>query len=124
MNYILFDLHKDWENLLPLTFTRPISELRVGILTIKEKWDKLLNTKCNYLTEEYLQEKYQQVFETNNIYINASVIPNKRLVEEISKLKLGQILVKDNLLISACTDDKFTTIEETVNWICMDLKNK
>ena len=113
MNYILFDLHKDWENLLPLTFTRPISELRVGILTIKEKWDKLLNTKCSYLTEGYLQEKYQQVSETNNMYINASVIPNKRLIEEISKLKSGQILVKDNILISVCTDDKFTKIEDS-----------
>ncbi|HHZ64759.1 MAG TPA: glucose-1-phosphate thymidylyltransferase, partial [Flavobacteriales bacterium] len=49
MNYILFD-DKTRENLLPLTFTKPTAELRFGILSIREKWEKHLNAKLSYLT--------------------------------------------------------------------------
>ena len=41
MNYILFDDHT-WQNLLPLTFTKPVAEIRIGILTITEKWEHYL----------------------------------------------------------------------------------
>ena len=51
MNVILFDQEQSWKNLLPLTYTRPVSEIRIGILTIKEKWDLELNTVCSYLTK-------------------------------------------------------------------------
>ena len=54
MKIILFD-DKSWGTLRPLTFTRPISELRVGILTIREKWEKRFGDKVAYLTKDYLQ---------------------------------------------------------------------
>ena len=57
MKIILFD-DKSWGTLRPLTFTRPISELRVGILTIREKWEKRFGDKVAYLTKDYLQEKF------------------------------------------------------------------
>ena len=114
MNYILFDFHKKWENLLPLTYTRPISEIRIGILTIKEKWDKLLNSDCSYLTEEYLQIKFQNIFKEDNIYINASIIPNRQIVDEILKLKAGQTLIKDNELISLRTENEFGEISSSI----------
>ena len=50
MNYILFD-DITWHNLLPLTFTKPVSEIRIGILTITEKWKKHLNAEV--LFERY-----------------------------------------------------------------------
>ena len=56
MNYILFD-DNNWDNLLPLTFTRPVAELRAGILTIKEKCDILLQTQCSHYFKEYLRIK-------------------------------------------------------------------
>ena len=99
MNYILFD-DKTWNNLLPLTFTRPVAALRIGILTIKEKWEKLLNNSCSYLTQEYLSEKYKLVKDKENILINASVLPNKEIIKELLSLKLSQALVKNDVLIA------------------------
>lgn len=60
MNYILFD-GTVRNALLPLTFTRPVAEIRVGILTIREKWEKHLGTTTTTITEEYLSEKFPMV---------------------------------------------------------------
>ncbi len=98
MNTILFD-QANWENLLPLTFTRPVSELRIGILKISEKWEKYLGENVSFLTENYLQEKYKTNFESNNYYINGPVIPNPRLIDEIIELKEGEVLkFQDNII--------------------------
>ena len=58
MNYILFDPPGTWDNLLPLTFTRPVCELRIGILPIREKWEKRLGVKFSWMTREYLAGKF------------------------------------------------------------------
>ncbi len=100
MNYILFD-DKSRLNLKPLTYTRPIAELRVGILTIKEKWCRMLNCTASYMTEEYLQKKYPCSLENENILLNGSVVPTKDIIEKISALKTRSILVKDNVIIAA-----------------------
>ena len=84
MNYILFD-DESREDLLPFTFTRPIADIRIGILTIREKWEKLLGNKTSSLTEKYLQEKFPLITEDENIYINGSVLPIYELIEDIKK---------------------------------------
>ncbi|MFP4025903.1 MAG: GlmU family protein [Thiohalospira sp.] len=103
MNYILFD-DKSWQNLLPLTFTRPVCEIRAGILTIKEKWEKFLNTTVSYKTQEYLTEKFPIKTESENILINGSVIPNKDLIEKIQNLDQGKALVANNKLLAVKID--------------------
>jgi len=52
MNYILFD-GTVRNALLPFTFTRPVADIRVGILTIREKWEKYLGATTTTLTEKY-----------------------------------------------------------------------
>jgi hypothetical protein len=99
MNFILFD-DKSWDNLLPLTFTRPVCEIRIGILTIKEKWEKVLNTHVSYITQDYLSVKYPLKTDTRNILINGSVIPDSNLVNEINKLNPSEALIKNNQLIA------------------------
>lgn len=91
MNYILFD-DKTWEQLLPLTFTRPVSEIRIGILTLKEKWEKYLQDSCSYFTQEYLQEKFPITVEDDNLFINSSLIPTAELLSEIENIEPGQVL--------------------------------
>lgn len=88
MNYILFDDNARI-NLLPLTFTRPVADIRIGILTIREKWEKMLDAKISSKTEPYLSKKFPLVFaiDTNNIWINGSFCPNEKLIEEIKTLK-------------------------------------
>ncbi|MCD8528981.1 MAG: GlmU family protein [Chitinophagales bacterium] len=97
----LFDFEHDWLSLQPLTLTKAISKLRIGITTIQEKWEVLLYTNCSalpcasYLNEENLQGK------TDSIFINASIIPNQILVNEILALKQDESLWKENVLIAA-----------------------
>ncbi len=105
MNYILFDSKKERTNLLPFTFTRPIAGIRIGILTIAEKWEKHLGETISYKTQDYLQEKFSIKISNQNILINGSVCPNKNLIEEINALKKSQALVKGDVLIAACVDE-------------------
>lgn len=91
MNYILFDgPHRD--NLLPLTYTRPVADIRVGILTIREKWEYHLGSTTSTVTEDYLEEKFPMVEMPQNVMINASYLPNENLVEKITKLQENQAL--------------------------------
>ena len=99
MNYILFD-DKSWENLLPLTFTRPVCEVRSGILTIREKWEKYLNVKLSHLTQEYLKEKYPLIIDSENILISGAIVPNNDLLSKIHELKIGEALVKENQILA------------------------
>ncbi|MCD4833565.1 MAG: GlmU family protein [Bacteroidales bacterium] len=103
MNYILFD-DKSWDNLLPLTFTRPVCEVRSGILTIKEKWEKHLNVKMSYFTQGYLQVKYKLKIEEENILISGSVIPNISLLNDLENLNLNEALVKNGKIIAVKLD--------------------
>lgn len=120
MNYILFDDHS-WKNLLPLTYTRPVAALRVGILSINQKWDKYLKTTTSFSTKKYLSAKFRTIVsdETQNILINGSLLPTKALVKEIEDLQLNQSLVhKGRLLASnvSATDARqfnFTHFEST-----------
>ncbi|MBI9056304.1 MAG: GlmU family protein [Labilibaculum sp.] len=104
MNYILFD-DEAWNDLRPLTFTRPVAEIRVGILTIREKWEKRLNAGFGFLTQKYLSVKYQKVVEDENVIINGSILPNSDLISAIQNLKLGEYLAKENLIIAAKLSD-------------------
>lgn len=99
MNYILFD-DNSRNNLLPLTFLRPVAEIRIGILTIREKWEKMLGAKTSTLTETYLSEKFPIVKEENNILINGSICPNETLIKEIKDLKPNQTLVTEDIIIA------------------------
>ncbi len=99
MNYILFDTQA-WHNLLPLTYTRPIGEIRIGILTIREKWEKIFHAKFQHHTQEYLSTKYPCVFEDENLMINASLLPNEKLVEEIKQLKKGEALISGETVLA------------------------
>lgn len=99
MNYILFDDARR-SNLLPLTFTRPVADIRFGILTIREKWEKYLGIKTSTLTEKYLRKKFPVVKEPDNILINGAVCPNQELVAQVIKLQPNQALIKNEVVIA------------------------
>ncbi len=100
MAIILFDDNAH-QTLRPLTFTRPVADLRVGILTIAEKWSQRLNATHSFLTQPYLQEKFPLTKSSNAIYINGSVCPDEVLLEAIAALKPGEALKQQTLLIAA-----------------------
>ena len=104
MNYIIFD-GTVRNALLPFTFTRPVADIRVGILTIREKWEKYLGTTTTTLTEDYLMEKYPMVEMEQNIMINASFLPNPILVEMIQNLEVQQAVVFGEEIVAFYTND-------------------
>jgi UDP-N-acetylglucosamine diphosphorylase/glucosamine-1-phosphate N-acetyltransferase len=91
MNYIIFD-GTVRNALLPFTFTRPVADIRVGILTIREKWEKQLGYTTTTITEDYLSEKYPMVEMEENVMINASFLPNNILVEMVKNLEENQAI--------------------------------
>jgi NDP-sugar pyrophosphorylase family protein len=104
MNYILFD-GTVRNALLPFTFTKPVADLRIGILTIREKWEKQLGFITTTLTEEYLEEKYPMVELEQNVLINASFLPTKELVDKVKKLKENQAIFKNDEVIAFFTNE-------------------
>ena len=95
MNYILFD-GSARNQLLPFTYTRPVADIRVGILTIREKWEKMLGFTTSTVTEDYLIDKFPMIEMEQNIFINASVLPTKFLVSLIQNLSENKALFIDD----------------------------
>jgi UDP-N-acetylglucosamine diphosphorylase/glucosamine-1-phosphate N-acetyltransferase len=91
MAIILFD-DKAHQSLRPLTFTRPVADLRIGILTIAEKWAKYLNSTYSFYTQEWLQGKFPLTITAENLFINGALCPDEQLLEAIDKLNTGDLL--------------------------------
>jgi UDP-N-acetylglucosamine diphosphorylase/glucosamine-1-phosphate N-acetyltransferase len=100
MAIILFDDNAH-QTLLPLTYTRPVADLRVGILTIAEKWARHLKSEFSFYTQPYLQGKFLLKIEEDNLFINGSFCPDENLAEAVSKLKTGEALKYNEHLIAA-----------------------
>ena len=104
MNYILFD--GDVRNaLLPFTYTKPVADIRVGILTIREKWEKHLGLTTTTVTEEYLEAKYPMIELEANILINASYLPTEKLVDMIKSLSKNEAIFKDEDVIAFYSEE-------------------
>ena len=99
MNFILFDTDAR-KKLFPLTFTKAVADLRVGILTIKERWEKLLGCKVFVLTDLYLQPFYESVHPGEFVFIDARVIPSQELLKNILNLKPDEAISDENGLIA------------------------
>lgn len=111
MNYILFD-GPSRNNLLPFTFTRPVADIRVGILTIREKWEHHLGSTTTTITEDYLSEKHPMVELDENVMINASFLPNDKLIVVIKGLKENQAVFSGEDVIAFFAKDS----QEEVNF--------
>ena len=81
-NVILFDREPARTGLLPLTFTRPVGDIRVGALTMRQKWERMLHGTYSWLTQDYLAVKYgiTNRSDSNNLFIAGDVFPDPRLV--------------------------------------------
>lgn len=102
MNFILFD-GSARNQLLPFTFTRPVADIRVGILTIREKWERYLGSTTSTVTEDYLSNKWPMVEMEENIMINASYLPTPELVAQIETLEQDQAIFHDEEVVAFFT---------------------
>lgn len=109
MRYLLFD-DQYRSNLLPLAYTRPVAEFRVGILTITEKWARYMPSESvfgGFVTEDYLQTKYPSDIQDDQLWINGSVCPNKDLVADIFALDFKEALFDEEENIIAFRSGNF-----------------
>ncbi len=104
-NIILFD-DGQVDHLLPLTYTRPACELRVGILTIAEKWENYLDGMVSYITKEYLSSKFPIKITDDNLFINGRLLPNEKMVRLIRNLGLNEAILYEDELVAARMDRK------------------
>ena len=122
MNLILFDDPAIRAHLLPLTFTRPVADLRVGILTIAEKWQRRLmpgNTQApvSFLTEPYLQTTFPAWLSSDNLFVNGAICPTDALVEAVQKLAIGESLWADNVQVAyRITEEMDIVIEDLASY--------
>lgn len=117
---VLFDRRESFENLLPISYTRPVSEIRVGVMTIREKWETLLPAHYSALTALYLREKFPVITnpDGDNLFVAGNLLPDETLVDNITALNQGEILVKDGdvLAYRGDTDDFVKIIGEDFNY--------
>ncbi len=119
MNIILFDTQL-WDELLPITFTRPVGAIRVGILTIAEKWQWYLKTNVSFATKEYLQKKFPIRITDNNLILNSALLPDISILNVISSMAMGTAIFFQDIFIAARLNN-----EETIAFIESNrIKNK
>lgn len=106
MKIVLVDTN--WKKFLPVSFTRPVSQLRCGILKINEKWEKQLGFDSVAMSEEYLNKKYFQDFEGSTIIINSKVLPCEELIKSIKALSNKQILTANGTWLAIKSESGFS----------------
>ncbi len=114
MNYILFD-DANRPRLLPFTHTRPVADIRCGILTMRQRWEECMHTTTGSLTEDYLQPVFPQNAGADNIYINGGIFATPALAEAIGHLQPGQALANGYTIIAARLTGSTPTIKELNN---------
>ena len=115
---ILFD-HDGRNNLLPFTFTRPVCDIRIGIITLREKWEKRLGPISSSLTQDYLQKKFPTTLSDDNLFICGGLIPGEKEIALVSSLQKGEAISCDKKIIAARIDatdaKKFSNAESLSN---------
>ncbi len=100
MRISLFDPYIASKDLLPLTFTRPCSEIRVGIDSIREKWEYYFGSIGSWHTSEHLKKKYPLRKEGASVFLNSCLIPDPEITEAIKSLKEGEGIKKGEQILS------------------------
>src|SRR6266536_2948150 len=68
------------EDLYPFTLTRSVADIRVGILTTREKWEILLDKKINTLSEVPHNDKAGEL-------IPANILPSQKILKSLKHYK-------------------------------------
>jgi UDP-N-acetylglucosamine diphosphorylase/glucosamine-1-phosphate N-acetyltransferase len=99
MNFILFD-GQHHQKLKPLTLTRPVSDLRVGLFKIHEKWSNFLGSEVGVRSKDYLADKFSSNKAQADIGISGALLPSKEICEAIEDLEDNTIMIKDGKVLA------------------------
>lgn len=93
MKIVLFDNPHIYENLLPLSYTRPVAAFRIGIVTIREKWQHFLPGEYCYSPKDYLKEKFPcNCGDEVCLFVAGNILPDEDCVAEAASLETGDAL--------------------------------
>lgn len=94
MKVVLFDTEQSYQNLLPLSYTRPVGAFRVGIVTIREKWEHFLPGEYSFYPKKYLRDKFPLLCgeDEEALFIAGDKLPDKAMALEASQLRPGDAL--------------------------------
>lgn len=98
---VLSDHRKEWSNLRPLTLTKPIAKIRIGILSIEEKWQQYFEQVSLKTCQEYLQSFDNFSLEDESTFVNSSVLPTADLAKAIATLQTGESLYQNGVLLAS-----------------------
>ncbi|WP_312342050.1 GlmU family protein [Chryseobacterium binzhouense] len=99
---LVFSDAQYWEDFLPLTFTRPVAEMRCGILTFSERWQIILSSdEISWFTELYLQQKFREPEKKESLFLVPNFLPTETVIQQIINLKQGEALVYEDELVAA-----------------------
>ena len=115
MNIILFDDPEVKRDLLPLTYTRPVAGIRMGILTIAEKWEKHLHATVSFSCEEYLGRKFPLKLTGDNYWINGALCPTESFVKLLQILKTGEGIRQGNRVLAVRSSRK--ELDDKANYV-------
>ena len=126
MNIVVFDDPTIRTDLMPFTLTRPVAAMRVGILTIREKWEQYFGQPASFLAQDYLQEKYPLQLDNDNLFINGALCPDESIFNALRELQSGEVLGKNNTVLAVrgasfdFSKEKFSLKEYTANVVLID----
>ena len=104
MNYILFD-GSVRNQLLPFTFTRPVADIRFGILSMRERWEYILGSTTSTITEDYLSEKWPLIEFEENIMINAAYFPSSAFIDQVKNLQKNEAIFDGEEIVAFYTEE-------------------
>jgi UDP-N-acetylglucosamine diphosphorylase/glucosamine-1-phosphate N-acetyltransferase len=110
MTIVLFDHEDIRANLLPFTYTRPVSGIRCGILTIREKWERMLQTETVILCTESLGKYLNTPLPKGpKLYINSAILPDKNIIDILTNLQDSEGLQDENILLAYKSTENLDT---------------
>lgn len=117
MGIVLFD-NKNRRLLNPLVKTKAVASLRMGIATVKERWEQVTGTKVFVHTENYLMPLYEPIEPGRHIWIDSSVLLTQELFRAVIELKKGEALADKEGLIAGNSDEPWESfdVKRTLAW--------
>jgi UDP-N-acetylglucosamine diphosphorylase/glucosamine-1-phosphate N-acetyltransferase len=104
MQIVLFE-DQLWSRFLPLVYTRPVGELRMGMMTQAQRYARVMNTEVVHDTRPYLRALFAEGKAQIQLHVNARLFPNETVLHELKSLTPGDVLKSGETIIARCTDN-------------------